>query len=85
MDRKLIANVRAAIALGYDVGFAVKAGDVYVFHIEGHGITLYLRDDDVDGWASVLDRDAHAERALQHVERSEGKTYGEILARQEAG
>lgn len=82
---KLADHIIAAIGLGYVVGFAFEAEGVSVFHADGHGLSVYMRSDTPEDWESLIDPDAHEERALQHAERTSGKTYEEILKRQADG
>lgn len=76
-------------ALGYEVAGVSEApkaedgtdrdGFWTVYSVQGFGLDLLVREDDDDVWASLLDKDAHAERVKQ-----DGETVEEVYERREA-
>lgn len=58
-------------ALGYDVSLSSpsytdgKRSVPAVYFVRGFGVELYVRGDDAETWASLLDQDAHAVRVDQ--------------------
>ena len=47
---------------------AVKSKRATVYHVEGHGVSSHVADDDPEAWESLLDAAGHKERAKQASE-----------------
>jgi hypothetical protein len=47
---------------GYDVQQSQEVEGVPIWHIGGHGMTTYVRDDDAEGLATLSDPEAHEAR-----------------------
>lgn len=63
-----MATIESAEDLGYSVALAFEGEDFKVYRIEGHGISLHVRDDDAEALASIADKAAHDERVQQQRE-----------------
>lgn len=82
MKKKAKKHVKTLRDWGYEVirsdGFAVEDGEeIHTLYVEGAGVKLYLRDDDLDSLENLADLDGHIQRCTQLLE-------AEMLAEEEA-